>query len=62
MIEMIARIRFESDEIDRGDLLAFAALVRAHEDAVIGLDYKDGSLSAGALPAYWEVTGDDSQQ
>lgn len=62
MIEMIARIRFESDEIDRGDLLAFAALVRAHEDAVIGLDYKDGSLSAGALSAYWEVTGDDSQQ
>lgn len=62
MIEMIARIRFESDEIEREDLLAFAALVRAHEDAVIGLDYKESSLSTGALSAYWEVTGDDAQQ
>jgi hypothetical protein len=62
MIEMIARIRFESDEIEREDLLAFAALVRAHEDAVICLDYKESSLSTGALSAYWEVTGDDSQQ
>lgn len=62
MIEMIARIRFESDEIEREDLLAFAALVRAHEDAVIGLDYKGSSLSAGALSAYWEVIGDGAQR
>ena len=62
MIEMTARIRFESDEIEREDLLSFAALVRAHEDAVIGLTYKEGSLSSGALDAYWEVAGDGAQR
>ena len=62
MIEMNARVRFDSDEIEREDLLTFAALVRAHEDAVIGLSYKESDLSAGALVAYWEVTGDDAQQ
>ena len=62
MIKMIARARVESSDIDRGDLLALAALVRFHEDAMIGLAYGEGGLSPVALEAYWEVTGDDSQQ
>jgi hypothetical protein len=62
MIEMTVRVRFESDEIEREDLLAFAALVRAHEDAVIGLSYKESDLSAGALVAYWEEAGDDEER
>lgn len=62
MIQMTARIRLTSAVIANADLLAFAEQVRAHPDAVIGLDYADDSVAPVALEAYWEVTGDDSQQ
>ena len=62
MIEMTARIRIESSDVDRGDLLALAALVRFHEDAMVGLAYGEGGLAPVALEAYWEVDADDSQQ
>lgn len=62
MIEMTARIPLDTEVISRGDLLAFAEQVRAHPDAVISLDYADDSVAPVALEAYWEVTGDDSQQ
>ena len=62
MIEMIARVRVESSDVDRDDLLALAALVRRHEDAVVGLAYGDGDLSPVALEAYWEVDADGSQR
>lgn len=62
MIEMIARARVESSDIDRGDLLALAALVRFHEDATVGLAYGGDGLAPVALEAYWEVDADDSQQ
>lgn len=62
MIEMTARIPLDTETISRGDLLAFAEQVRAHPDAVIGMDYTEDSLAPVALEAYWEVTGDDSQQ
>ena len=59
---MTARVRIESSDVDRGDLLALAALVRFHEDAMVGLAYREGGLTPVALEAYWEVSGDDSQQ
>ena len=62
MIQMTARIRLTSAVIANADLLAFAEQVRAHPDAVVGLDYTEDSRTPVALEAYWEVTGDDSQQ
>ena len=65
MIEMTARIPLDTEVISRGDLLAFAEQVRTHPDVVISLDYADDSVATVApvaLEAYWEVTGDDSQQ
>ena len=38
MIEMTAHLRFESEEIELEDLLAFTEQARAHT-AAIGLDY-----------------------
>lgn len=62
MIEMTARIPLDTEAISRADLLALAEQVRTHPDAVICLDYADDSVAPVALEAYWEVTGDGSQQ
>lgn len=61
MMGMTAHLRFESEEIELEDLLAFAEKARAHA-AAIGLDYAADGLTITGLYAYWEVTGDDSQQ
>lgn len=62
MIEITARIPLDTEAISRADLLSLAEQVRAHPDAVIGLEYAEDSVAPVALEAYWEVTGDDSQQ
>ena len=64
MIEMTARIPLDTEAISRGDLLALAEQVRAHEDSRVELDYDEDSLCPVALEVFWttEVTGDDSQQ
>nr|DAR93640.1 MAG TPA: hypothetical protein [Caudoviricetes sp.] len=61
MIEMTAHLRFESEEIELEDLLAFTEQARAHT-AAIGLDYAADGLTITGLYAYWEVTGDGAQQ
>lgn len=65
MIGMTARLSLDGDAISYADLMTFALAVTPHKDAVIGLDYADDSVATVApvaLEAYWEVTGDDSQQ
>ena len=62
MIEMTARIPLDGEVIARADLLTLAEQVRTHPDAMVSLDYTEDSLSPVALEAYWEVTGNDSQQ
>ena len=62
MIGMTARLSLDGDTISYVDLMTFALAVNPHRDAVIGLEYADDSVAPVALEAYWEVTGDDSQQ
>ena len=62
MIQMTAHLRFESEEIELEDLLAFAEQARTHVDAAIGLDYAADGLTITGLYAYWEVAGDGSQR